>query len=78
MRWTRAIGLWLLLAASPAAADDFTGFYAGVNAGWAYERGRDGAASAPGPGSARDEDGLPPSVARIEERRRPDEASRRR
>ena len=64
--------LLLLLAARPAAAEDFTGFYAGVNAGWAFARERDGAAPLPPTGTARDEAGLPPSVARIEERHRPE------
>lgn len=62
--------LGLLLGTLPAAAEDFTGFYAGVNAGWAFARGRDGAAPLPPTGANRDENGLPPSVARIEQRRR--------
>ncbi|MEN3213137.1 hypothetical protein PUR23_24375 [Methylorubrum populi] len=69
-RTVSALGL-LLLCAAPAAAEDFTGFYAGVNAGWAFERG--GPRDAPGlPGSAKPEDGLPPSVARVQERRLPE------
>ncbi len=62
--------LALLLGIVPAAAEDFSGFYAGVNAGWAFERGRDGTAPVP-PWSAREAEGLPPSVSRIEERRPP-------
>ncbi|MEH3116879.1 MAG: hypothetical protein PGN25_04530 [Methylorubrum populi] len=72
-RMASAVGL-LLSMAIPAAAEDFTGFYAGVNAGWAFERGRD-APSETGPGltgSARPEEGLPPSVARMQEHRLPD------
>ena len=71
-RTVSALGL-LLLCAAPAAAEDFTGFYAGVNAGWAFERGGARDISSPGlPGSAKPEDGLPPSVARVQERRLPD------
>ncbi|GAB6842219.1 hypothetical protein HNR00_003784 [Methylorubrum rhodinum] len=70
MRGATAICLGLLLVTGPAAAEDFTGFYAGVNAGWAFERGRDGAATLPPTGADRDENGLPPSVARIEQQRR--------
>lgn len=66
-----ALGLWLLLGLAPAAAEDFSGFYAGVNAGWAFERGG-GAPTAVVPGPAREADGLPPSVSRIEERHRPE------
>ncbi len=61
------------LLASPAAAEDFTGFYAGVNAGygWSKERGQGGAR--PGtPLPAWDKpsaaDGLPPSAARAADR----------
>ncbi len=73
-----AVGL-LLLSAAPALAEDFTGFYAGVNAGWAFERGRDRPAeAAPGlPGSGRPDDGLPPSVARVQERRLPEPSRQR-
>nr|WP_246714788.1 hypothetical protein [Methylobacterium sp. R2-1] len=70
-RTVRALGL-LLLSAGPAAAEDFTGVYAGVNAGWAFERGGHRDPSPPGaPGSARRDEGLPPSVARIQERQSP-------
>ncbi|CAO4165473.1 hypothetical protein [Methylorubrum populi] len=72
-RTTSVLGL-LLLSAAPAAAEDFTGFYAGVNAGWAFERGGD-PSSAIGPaqaGTGKPEDGLPPSVARAQERHLPD------
>ncbi|WP_342151390.1 hypothetical protein [Methylorubrum sp. SB2] len=72
MRGTTAFCLGLLLGTGPAAAEDFTGFYAGVNAGWAFERGRDAAAPLPPTGADRDERGLPPSVARIEQQRRPE------
>ncbi|KQQ29450.1 hypothetical protein ASF53_18935 [Methylobacterium sp. Leaf123] len=69
-RCASALGLFLLCTAS-AAAEDFSGFYAGVNAGWAFERGgRD--PSVPGaPGAAKPEEGLPPSVARVQERQLP-------
>lgn len=61
----------LLLCAAPAAAEDFSGFYAGVNAGWAFERG-DRDPSVPGaPGAAKPEEELPQSVARVQERRLP-------
>ncbi|KQO67435.1 hypothetical protein ASG63_15890 [Methylobacterium sp. Leaf94] len=61
------IGLAGLAAPAPAAAEDFTGFYAGVNAGYGFETGgRDGRGFVPGapgdaPGSAADT-GLPPSA----------------
>lgn len=70
MRGVTAFCLGLMLGTVPASAEDFSGFYAGVNAGWAFERGRDGAAPRPPAGADRDEGGLPPSVARIEQRRR--------
>lgn len=71
-RIVSALGL-LLLCGAPAAAEDFTGFYAGVNAGWAFEHGGSRDLSAPGqPGSGKPEDGLPPSVARVQERRLPE------
>lgn len=62
----------LLLATSVARAEDFSGFYAGVNAGSAFERDRferDHAARragfAPVPGNAAaTRNDLPPSVAR--------------
>ena len=79
-RTVSALGL-LLLCAAPAAAEDFTGFYAGVNAGWAFERGgardpstSESEASAP----ARPDAGLPPSVARIQERQSPERPTGRR
>ena len=51
---------------APALAEDFTGFYAGVNAGYGFETGdRDGRNLGPSPsagsGSAADT-GLPPSA----------------
>ena len=71
-RTASALGL-LLLCAAPAAAEDFTGFYAGVTAGWASGRDRYAAAAAPPLlGEAKPGDGLPPSVARVQERRLPD------
>ncbi|GJE69526.1 porin family protein [Methylorubrum podarium] len=77
-RTVSALGL-LLLCMAPAGAEDFTGFYAGVNAGWAFERGgaRDPStseASAPARPDAR----LPPSVARIQERQSPERPTGRR
>ncbi|AWN35367.1 hypothetical protein [Methylobacterium radiodurans] len=56
--------LALLLLAGPAGAEDFTGFYAGVNAGYAFGRdGGRGPAFVPGaPGAAPGTD-LPPSAA---------------
>ncbi|MEE7456541.1 hypothetical protein MPAR168_10535 [Methylorubrum populi] len=71
-RTASALGL-LLLCAAPAAAEDFTGFYAGVNAGWASGRDRDTVSAVPSlPGEAQPGDGLPPSVARVQERRLPE------
>ena len=58
------IGLAGLAAHAPAAAEDFTGFYAGVNAGYGFETGgrdrRGVGPVAPGdePGAA--DGGLPP------------------
>ncbi|MGU3537454.1 hypothetical protein [Methylobacterium sp. A54F] len=60
LRPTRAIllaSLFTLPAATmlpdpAAAAEDFTGFYAGVNAGYATGGGRDRGALVPAPGSA--------------------------
>lgn len=76
-RTVSALGL-LLLCAGSAAAEDFTGFYAGVNAGWAFGRDRETGAAAPAlPGAAKPaEDGLPPSVARVQERRLPEPEAR--
>lgn len=71
MRGVIVVWLSLLLGTGPAAADDFTGFYAGVNAGWAFERG-DSSTLAGSVGSAREAEGLPPSVSRIEQRRLPE------
>lgn len=71
MRGAIMVWLGLLLGPGPASAEDFTGFYAGVNAGWAFERGRD-PAEIGAPGSAREAGGLPPSVSRIEERHLPE------
>lgn len=74
MRMMTAFCLGLLLGIVPAAAEDFSGFYAGVNAGWAFERGRNAAAPPPPTGANREESGLPPSVARIEQQRRSETA----
>ncbi|KMO41257.1 hypothetical protein VQ03_13080 [Methylobacterium tarhaniae] len=58
--------------AGPAAAEDFTGFYAGVNAGYGWSRERhEGVkpgASQPAWGRPQDADGLPPSAARAADR----------
>ncbi|MGU3359141.1 hypothetical protein ACLBWX_02285 [Methylobacterium sp. M6A4_1b] len=60
------IGLAGLASNVPAAAEDFTGFYAGVNAGYGFDTGgRDKRGFVPGvPGdeSAAAETGLPPSA----------------
>ncbi|WCS25397.1 hypothetical protein LOK46_00730 [Methylobacterium sp. NMS14P] len=42
----------LMLLAGSARAEDFTGFYAGVNAGYGWGHARDGRATGPAPGSA--------------------------
>lgn len=57
--------LVLLPLAAPARAEDFTGFYAGVNAGYAFGRdGSRGLSLAPGaPGAAAPGNDLPPSAA---------------
>ncbi|TGE00838.1 hypothetical protein EU555_07800 [Methylobacterium nonmethylotrophicum] len=67
--WATLIGLALAgTLASPAAAEDFTGFYAGVNAGYGWGKDRtDGTrpgAPLPAQAATRDGDGLPPSAAR--------------
>ncbi|ABY31364.1 hypothetical protein [Methylorubrum extorquens] len=70
-RTVSALGLFLLCTAT-AAAEDFSGFYAGVNAGWAFESGGARDLSVPGaPGAPKPEEGLPPSVARVQERQLP-------
>ena len=51
--------------ATAASAEDFSGFYAGVNAGYAFETGgRDRRGFGPGPASdgAAADTGLPPSA----------------
>ena len=57
-----------LLAAAPARAEDFTGFYAGINAGYALgrdgkARGTEGPAAAPLGASAKAGPDLPPSAS---------------
>lgn len=42
----------LMLLAGSARAEDFTGFYAGINAGYGWGHARDGRAAGPVPGSA--------------------------
>ncbi|MBN4093695.1 MULTISPECIES: hypothetical protein [Methylobacterium] len=42
----------LVLLAGTARAEDFTGFYAGINAGYGWGHARDGRAVGPAPGSA--------------------------
>ena len=41
----------LILALAPARAEDFSGFYAGINAGYAWGKDRDRVETAPYPGS---------------------------
>lgn len=57
--------LCLTILATPAQAEDFTGFYAGVNAGYARSKGGESPGSVPGPGSAPAPvaSKLPPSAA---------------
>ena len=55
----------LTLGSPGARAEDFTGFYAGVNAGYAFGRNRDrtiGSVVAPGNDVAGNERSLPPSA----------------
>ena len=62
------VGL-LLLAAAPARAEDFSGFYAGVNAGYGRDHEETGAGNHPtssapaAPGHADAGTGLPPSAS---------------
>ncbi|MCF4125515.1 hypothetical protein [Methylobacterium sp. SyP6R] len=76
-----AILLGLVLAGilcGPAAAEDFTGFYAGVNAGYGWgQESQDGVHGRAKPGAAtsppawnrpQKADGLPPSAARAADR----------
>ncbi|AWN54826.1 hypothetical protein DK412_27065 [Methylobacterium sp. 17Sr1-1] len=67
------IGLAVAGALSgPAAAEDFTGFYAGVNAGYgwgkAHREGRTPGTPLPAWDKPQDADGLPPSAARAADR----------
>lgn len=57
--------LALLLPGAPAGAEDFSGFYAGVSAGYAFGRdGGHGPAFVPGaPGAGAPGNDLPPSAA---------------
>ncbi|WP_336487482.1 hypothetical protein [Methylobacterium nigriterrae] len=65
-----------LIAASGAGAEDFTGFYAGVNAGYGRDADPRRPASAAGQGArSAGEAGLPPSAAGIARALRPDRAS---
>lgn len=64
----RRLPLLILLAALPARAEDFTGFYAGVNAGYGWSREKDtGAAPVVSSGSPSGESraapALPPSAS---------------
>ena len=64
----RRLPLLFLLLALPARAEDFTGFYAGVNAGYGWGREKDaGAAPAVSPGAPTSESravtALPPSAS---------------
>ncbi len=64
----RRLPLLILLAAPPAQAEDFTGFYAGVNAGYGWSREKDkDAAPWVAPGVPSGESGpattLPPSAS---------------
>ncbi|BCM84512.1 hypothetical protein [Methylobacterium indicum] len=72
----RAVLAGLALAgilATPAAAEDFTGFYAGINAGYGWSRERDAGVAPPGAplpawDRPREAEGLPPSAARAADR----------
>ena len=41
----------MILALAPARAEDFSGFYAGINAGYAWGKDRDRVGTVPNPGS---------------------------
>lgn len=72
--WAILPGLALTaLGAGPAAAEDFTGFYAGVNAGYGWGKERHegvtpGTVPLPARNGSRAADGLPPSAARAADR----------
>lgn len=64
----RRLPLLFLLVSLPAQAEDFTGFYAGVNAGYGWSRDKEmGAAPAVSPGAPSSESRgatvLPPSAS---------------
>ena len=69
MRRIAISALALLLTGGRAWAEDFSGFYAGINAGYAAGRERDRTVATPAPGGAavagrgRAEGDLPPSAA---------------
>ncbi|MET7241995.1 hypothetical protein ABZT49_01370 [Methylobacterium sp. EM32] len=71
---TVLLGLALAGALSgPAAAEDFTGFYAGVNAGYGWgkehrEGAKPGTTPLPAWNKPQGADGLPPSAARAADR----------
>jgi hypothetical protein len=56
-----------LTLAAPARAEDFTGFYAGVNAGYGFQRDQKhrepSSAPTPGTTTSADANALPPSAA---------------
>jgi len=56
--------VWVVFAASPVAAEDFSGFYAGINAGYAFDRtDRESGIANPFVPSVREDHRLPPSAA---------------
>ena len=68
MRTVLMPAILLILGHTAARAEDFSGFYAGVNAGYAWGKGRDRSFAAPvtGPGAESGRNGrgldLPPSA----------------
>lgn len=62
--WSVLVSVYLATSLPAGAAEDFTGFYAGVNAGYAYGGASD-SRTLPAPADASrspDEGGLPPSA----------------